>query len=198
MTDQAVALWQGERYLARKAIFAFLGQRFHVYDAQGQLCFFVQQRAFKLKEALTVYADEGKQHPVLLIKARSIIDFSAIYDVSTPDGQRIGALQRQGVKSMVRDEWHILDTQDGVVGTIVEDSMAMALLRRFLSNLIPQGFTVSMHGREVASFQQHFNPFVAKYDLDFGQDAEGLLDRRLAIAAAIMLLAIEGRQQSYN
>lgn len=198
MSEQAMMLWQGERYLARKAIFAFLGQRFHVYDAQGQLCFFVQQRAFKLKEALTIYADEGKQRPVLLIKARSIIDFSAIYDVTTPEGERVGALQRQGIKSMVRDEWHILDTQDAVVGTIVEDSMAMAMLRRFFSNLIPQGFTVSMHGREVASFQQHFNPFVAKYDLDFGQDTEGLLDRRLAIAAVIMLLAVEGRQQSYG
>lgn len=198
MSDQAMVAWQGERYVARKAIFAFLGQRFHVYDAQGRLSFFVQQRAFRLKEALTVYADEGKQRPLLQIKARNIIDFSATYDVSTPDGERIGALQRQGVKSIMRDEWHILDSRDQVVGQIVEDSLAMALLRRFMSNLIPQGFTVTMHGREVASFQQRFNPFVAKYDLDFGMDQEGVLDRRLGIAAVIMLLAIEGRQASYD
>jgi hypothetical protein len=46
----------------------------------------------------------------------------------------------------------------------------------------------------VLTFQQNFNPFLAKIDLDFSSDVNGLLDRRLGIAAAILLCAIEGKQ----
>lgn len=186
----------GDRFVARKAIFAMFGRKFHIYDPNGTLCYFVQQKAFRLKEAIVVYRDEGKSQPLIEIKARSIMDFSATYDVTdAATGERVGALQRQGVKSMMRDEWHILDVDDGVIGDMVEDSMLMALVRRFLSNLIPQSFTVNYLGDEVASFDQQFNPFVAKFDIDFSMDTARQLDRRLGIAAVVMLLAIEGRQQ---
>lgn len=194
MSDQALIPYEGNKFLARKAIFAMLGSKFHIYDAQMNLRFFVQQKAFKLKEALTVYSDEGKTTELLKIKARSIMDISATYDVTTPDGQRLGALKRQGLKSIARDEWTILDMQDQPIGQIIEDSMLMALLRRFMSNLIPQTFELTIQGQHVATFRQNFNPFVAKYDLDFSPDGQGLLDRRLGIAAAVLLLAIEGKQ----
>lgn len=194
MSSQALVPYEGSTFLARKAIFAVLGQKFHIYDAQMNLRFFVQQKAFKLKEALTVYADESKSQELLKIQARNIIDISATYDISTPQGQRLGALKRQGLKSMMRDEWTILDLNDQPIGQIMEDSMVMAILRRFLSNLIPQTFVLSIQGQHVATFDQHFNPFVAKYNLDFSPDHQGLLDRRIGIAAAVLLLAIEGRQ----
>lgn len=194
MSSQALVPYEGNTFLARKAIFAVLGQKFHIYDAQMNLRFFVQQKAFKLKEALTVYADESKSQELLKIQARNIIDISATYDISTPQGQRLGALKRQGLKSMMRDEWTILDLNDQPIGQIMEDSMVMAILRRFLSNLIPQTFVLSIQGQHVATFDQHFNPFVAKYNLDFSPDHQGLLDRRIGIAAAVLLLAIEGRQ----
>jgi hypothetical protein len=46
----------------------------------------------------------------------------------------------------------------------------------------------------VLCFRQRFNPFIAKIDLDFSMDTQGRLDRRLGIAAAVLLCAIEGRQ----
>lgn len=194
--SQEMMVVNQDKYLARKAIFAMLGNKFHIYDMQGNLCFFVQQKAFKLKEAITVYRDEAKTMPVMEIKARSIMDISATYDVTdVATGERLGALQRQGLKSIVRDEWHILDTGDQRVGTIIEDSMALAMVRRFLSNLVPQGFTATMGDVEVASFQQNFNPFVAKYEIDLSRAEQGGLDRRLAIAATVLLLAIEGKQK---
>ncbi len=193
--SQDMVLVNQDRYLARKKIFSFLGSKFHIFDAQENLCFFVQQKAFKLKEAITVYRDEGKQHPVMTIQARSIMDISATYDVTdVQTGQVIGAMQRQGMKSILRDEWHILDTSGAQIGTVMEDSMALALVRRFLSNLVPQTFTASINGQEVATFQQNFNPFVAKYDIDLSRAEQGGLDKRMAIAAVVLLLAIEGKQ----
>ncbi len=187
----------GDKYFARKAIFAFLGQKFHIYDPSGTtLQFFVHQKGFKLKEAITIYRDEGKTQKLIEIKARSIMDFSGTYDVrDATTGQVVGALKRQGLKSMLRDEWSILDANGAEIGKVQEDSMAAALIRRFLSNLIPQSFTATVGSTEVASFDQYFNPWVAKFDIDFSMDTSKLLDRRLGIAAVVMLLAIEGKQQ---
>jgi hypothetical protein len=43
--------------------------------------------------------------------------------------------------------------------------------------------------------KQAFNPFVFKAQVDFSDDPGGrILDRRLALASVVLLLAIEGRQ----
>jgi hypothetical protein len=133
---------------------------------------------------------------ILQISARGVLDFGMTYDViDVIANQKVGALRRKGMASILRDEWHILDVNDQQIGTILEDSMGMALLRRFLSNLIPQTFNGDIQGRHVMVFKQRFNPFVAKIDIDFTGDTEGWLDRRLGVAAAVMLAAIEGRQK---
>lgn len=190
----ALTKFQGDKYLARKKVFSFLGNAFHIFNPNGQLEFYVKQKAFKLKEAITVYTDEAKTDPVLTIQARSVMDFSGTYDVATPQGEKLGALRRKGLKSILKDQWEVLDANDQVVGTIDEDSMLAAMIRRVLSNLVPQSFTATVNGTKVAEFDQHFNPFVAKYDIDFSMDQSGELDRRMGIAAVVLLLAIEGRQ----
>ncbi|MGH9779797.1 MAG: hypothetical protein ACRD5I_15455, partial [Candidatus Acidiferrales bacterium] len=99
-----------------------------------------------------------------------------------------------GLKSIVQDEWAVLDLSDAEVGTIKEDSTLMALLRRFLSNLIPQSFHIRMGDQDAGMIKQHFNPLVLKHDVDLRPDSSRRFDRRLALAAVVLLLAIEGRQ----
>jgi hypothetical protein len=110
------------------------------------------------------------------------------------NGEKVGVLRRKGWESIMRDEWEVLDAEETPVGVIREDSMGMAVLRRFFSNLIPQKFHCEVGGQTVWTFQQNFNPFVLKITLDFSMDPQNLLDRRLGIAAALLLCAIEGRQ----
>ncbi len=191
----AMVRFEQNQFLARKKVFKFLGDAFHIYEPNGNLAFYVKQKAFKLREAITVYADEGQNQPLMTIQARSVLDFSGTYDVTTTDGQKLGALRRKGLASILRDKWEFLDAEDQVTGTAEEDSMALALVRRLLNNLVPQSFTVTIGGHVVGTFNQHFNPFVAKYDVDFSMDTGGTLDRRLGIAAVVLLLAIEGRQK---
>ena len=98
---------------------------------------------------------------------------------------------------MLRDEWVIMDPQDQEIGTVLEDSTALALIRRFVeaaAMLLPQKYHVDVGGTTVATFQQNFNPFVKKLTLDFSLDPQNRLDRRLGLAAATLLSAIEGRQ----
>ena len=96
---------------------------------------------------------------------------------------------------MLRDEWDILDASEKEIGKVFEDSMIMALLRRFLSNLIPQHFRIEVGGQNVGDLKQTFNPFVPQFNVDFTAN-QGKLDRRLAIGSVILLQIIEGKQQS--
>jgi len=195
-SDLAAGRFGQSRYVIRRKVFKLFGGAFHIYDEAGGLAFYSKMKAFKLKEDLRVFTDEDMREEVLSIKARNILDISATYDVTDPKtGQKLGALRRKGLKSMLRDEWLVLDARDQEVGLVQEDSMMLALVRRFLSNLVPQTFTGVMGGQPVLSFRQHFNPFVQRISLDFSMDRAGQLDRRMGIATAVLLCAIEGRQQ---
>lgn len=191
MTNQPLQ----DTYMIRKKVFKLFGEAFHIYDSAGNVVFYSKLKAFKLREDIRLYTGEDMRTEVLTIKARNIIDFSAAYDVvDTVTGEKAGALKRKGLKSLVQDEWVILDPNDREIGFIREDSLLLALLRRFATGLIPQGFTVDVGGKTVAVFKRLFNPFVLKMTIDFSPDPARLLDRRLGLAGAILLSAIEGRQ----
>jgi uncharacterized protein YxjI len=195
-SDLASGRFGQSRYLLRKKFFKLFGGAFHIYDDAGNVAFYSKMKAFKLKEDLRVFTSEEMNEEVLSIKARNILDISATYDVTdSASGRKIGALRRKGLKSILRDEWLILDANDQEVGNIQEDSLALALVRRLLSNLVPQTFQGTMGGAPIFTFRQRFNPFIQKIELDFSLDRGGKLDRRLGIAAAVLLCAIEGRQQ---
>jgi uncharacterized protein YxjI len=183
------------QYLLKRQTFALAG-KFRVYEPGGKLVLFSEQKMFKIREDIRVYSDEGKTQEVLMIKARQIMDFSAAYDVvDSATGQKVGALRRKGLASILRDEWEVLDVSDNVVGKLFEDSMGLALVRRFLSNLIPQNYDITFGTNRVADLKQPFNPFSYQLNLDFSMDINKVLDRRLGIAAGILLAAVEGRQQ---
>lgn len=182
-------------YLVRRKVFTLAGGAFHIYDGQGQLVLFSKLKAFRLKEDLRLFTGEDMREELLAIHARRVLDISATYDVTdSRTGERVGAIQRKGMRSLFRDEWLFLDANDREVGVIREDSLGLALLRRFLTNLVPQRFDVEVMGQRVATVRQNFNPFVLKLTVDFSLDAGGLLDRRLGLAAVLLLSAIEGRQ----
>ncbi|NCN09402.1 MAG: hypothetical protein GW938_06115 [Leptospira sp.] len=188
--------YNNKQYYAKKSFWKLFGGEIRIFDInRSRILFYVKQKAFKLKEDITVYGDESKNVELMKIKARSIIDFSAAYDVTDANtGSKIGALKRKGMKSILKDEWDILDANDQSIGIVQENSMLLALLRRFLTNLIPQKFTLSVGGQEVGYFRQTFNPFVPQFEIDFSMDSSNLLDRRLGIATVILLQTIEGRQ----
>jgi len=198
MTTQEDA-FSHDRYLFRRKVLKLAGGEFRIYDPHGKLALFSRQKAFKLKEDIRAYSDESMTNELLTIKARQIVDFGATYDVvDAQSGEAVGALRRKGLKSMLRDEWLLLDPQGQEIGVVQEDSAIKALFRRFMSSLLPPKYNVRVGGKQVATFKRYFNPFVLKYTLDLSHDYDRRLDRRLAIAAGILLCAIERRQATYG
>jgi uncharacterized protein YxjI len=185
-------------YILKRQALSLLGARSRMYDANGNLLFYCERKAFKLKEDIRVYADEARQTLMLSIRARSIIDFGATYDVTDArSNETVGAMRRKGMKSILRDEWEFLGPGDESVGRLVEDNAFIALMRRtvnLVSLFAPQSYTIEIRGQRVGLISQNFNPLTLHYRVDLTGDPGGMLDRRMAVAAAILLLNIEGRQ----
>lgn len=187
-------IFQHNQYVLKRQVFSLTG-KFRFFDNAGRLLMFSEQKMFRIREDIRVYADEAKTQEVLMIKARQIIDFSAAFDVvDSATNQKIGALRRKGFASLLRDEWEILNVNDNVIGKLFEDNMMFALIRRFLSNLVPQNYDITVNENRVADLVQNFNPFTYELKLDFSMDTTQQLDRRLGIAAGILLAAVEGNQ----
>lgn len=98
-----------------------LAPQISVTDANGELVFYVKQKLFKLKEAVTVFGDREQTMPLYTIKADRIIDFSAFYHFRDQNGNNIGAIKRQGRKSIWRAHYDIYNG-DQVVAHIQEEN----------------------------------------------------------------------------
>jgi len=187
-----------DHYTVRSKLLRIFGGAFHVYTRDGELALYTDQRRFRLKEDLRVYGDEAKSEELLRINTQSIFDISGAYDVTdSRSGERVGTLQRRGLASFMRDQWDLLDAEGNPLGELKEDSMVKALVRRFIEAaalVMPQRYHLEVGGRTVATFRQRFNPIIFKLDVDFSADTERVVERRLGLAAAILLNAIEGRQ----
>lgn len=77
-------------------------------DAGGRLVCYVKQKAFKLKEAVTVFADEAQTTPLYTIAADRVIDFSAQYHFTDAHGRRLGSVKRQGMRSLWKARYEVL------------------------------------------------------------------------------------------
>ena len=91
----------------------------------------------------------------------------------------------------------MLDANDNVIGQLFEDSVGMALLRRLLlGSWLPQNYDMTVGQTRVADLKQNFNLFRYELNLDFSMDISHLLDRRVGLAAGILLAAVEGKQSN--
>ena len=194
----SAAIFQQDCFSARQKIFTFV-PKFYFYDMQGNALAFLRKKVFTLKDEIRVFTDETQSMELLHIKARKIIDWGTAFDVTDSiNHQKVGALKRKGWKSIMRKEWIIMDANDQEIGIIQEDSLFLAMVRRFLTNVIPQSYTFDVGGQHIGTAKQNWNLFVPKMKVDFTGDPARRLDRRLAAAAIVLLMAVEGRQQQLD
>lgn len=183
------------QYLLKRQLLKLIGASFNIYDPSGVQVLQANQKGFKLKEDIRILGGPGLQQELVGIFARQVMDFAGTYDVvDLTTNTKIGALQRKGWNSIVRDEWNVLDAWDRQIGTLIEDSLALAMVRRFLSGLVPQNYDLVLGTQRAVDYKQNFNPFSYHLNITF-EVPNAQFDRRLGLAAAVLLAAIEGRQQ---
>jgi hypothetical protein len=186
-----------DRYTLKRQVLALTG-KVRIFTPDGQLGLYSEQKMFRLREDIRVFEDETKARELLWIQARQVIDFAAAYDITDKtSGQKVGALRRKGWKSIVRDAWEVLNPIDQVIATIREESAGLAMLRRLLlGSLLPQRYeAIGSNESVLAHFQQQFHLFRYQMNIHFNPGPIQL-DRRLGLAAGILLAIIEGKQSS--
>ena len=189
------SLFNHDSYLIKRQVVALTG-KVRLYSPDGELALYVEQKMFRLKEDIRAYADESRTREILYIQARQILDFSAAYDIyDSTLGSKVGVLRRKGWSSLMQDKWEVMDANDQLIGILQEDNLTRALLRRMLLGaLLPQDYDLLIGEERAADLKQRFHLFRYEMDLDFSMDTRHLLDRRIGVAAGILLAVVEGRQ----
>lgn len=184
-----------DQYVLKRKLLKLIGGQFNIYDGSGAQVLQANQKGFKLKEEITVCGGPDFKQALFGIYARQVIDLGATYDVrDLQTNAPIGSFRRKGFNSLVRDEWAVFDANGTQVGIVIEDSLALALVRRLLTNLVPQNYDLVIGDRRYVDLKQNFNPFTYHLNVIFEVPPQQF-DRRLGLAAAILLAAIEGRQR---
>ncbi|MBA2295173.1 MAG: hypothetical protein H0W16_08560 [Actinobacteria bacterium] len=168
-------------------------------SAGGQPVAFVRQKKFALKEDIRFFADESETTELFRIKARSMLELGGRYDVTAPDGEQIGAVEKVFGRSLLRSTWRLVGVDDRELGVAKERSQLWALVRRAI-DLVPYGelipivfhFTIDSGDRHLGDFTRRLG-IRDTYDLDLTGDTERTIDRRLAIALAVALDALQSR-----
>jgi uncharacterized protein YxjI len=161
---------------------------------------FVRQKKLKVKEDIGFFADEAESQELFRLKGRSVFDTGGSrYDVVAADGTRIGVLHHL-LKSILRTTWSIQNGSEEEIAIARERSATGGILRRavdFVPDVgglipIPYNFDILVDGNVAGRMDRKFK-LRDQYVLDLSGDHERKLDRRLAIALAIGLDALQNR-----
>jgi len=195
-------------FLLRQRIKLVINQyEFFLPGADGKpgepLCF-VEQKRFKFKEDIRFYTNESKTQELLRIKARQAFDPRATYDVTDDLGGTIGAIQKVFGASLLRSTYRILDKGGSEIAITTEKSMPIALLRRavgfipYVENIadwlpIPYHFVFKSGERIIGHNTRQTFKIRDNYTIDMSLDSERILDRRLVLAIAVGMDALQAR-----
>ncbi|HKZ70172.1 MAG TPA: hypothetical protein VJ020_08830 [Anaerolineales bacterium] len=172
-----------------------------VTDAGGNVVLYVKQKALALREDIKIFADEGQTRQLYQLKTNKIIDFSATYNITNAaTGAALGALKRQGMRSIFKATYNILDGAGGEAGLIHEENawvkVADALLGEvpilgiFSGYLFNPAYLVDFKGKTALYLKKQPAFLEGKFTVekrgDFSDADEGLL-----ISSVVMTLMLE-------
>jgi hypothetical protein len=177
-----------------------IGTRIRIKDAAGRQAAYVRKQKFKLKENVGVYADEAQSSLLFRMKADRMLDFSARYAISGPDGHPIGAVGRRGMKSIWSSAYVLDDAYGTEAGSIREENPWTKVLDGVMES-VPLGdalgglffnpaYLAELYGKDVLRIQKQPSVLESSFRIDklaeFSDDEEDLL-----LAGIIMMVLLE-------
>ncbi|MCX6977707.1 MAG: hypothetical protein NTX04_07160, partial [Verrucomicrobia bacterium] len=83
-----------------------------VTDATGRPIVFTRQKIFKFREHVEVFTDSTQTTLLANIRANKVIDWSARYFATTPNGAPIGSMGRRGWRSLWKAHYEVFNPGD--------------------------------------------------------------------------------------
>lgn len=173
-------------------------------ESPGRPFCFVKQKAFKFKEDIRFYTDQTLSSELMRLKARQRFDPWARYEITAADGTKIGEIQKVFGKSLLRSSYVLFDASGKEVAKATEKNLLVALFRRLVGFIpqigsfanwlpIPYNFTFTREGAELGIQRRQLWKLNDTYTIDFSTDSERTVDRRLILATAVGMDALQAR-----
>ncbi len=171
-----------------------------VTDAGGQTVAYVKQKALKLREDVRIFADEGQQRPLFQMRADKILDWNTNYSITTPEGAPVGAVRRQGMRSLWKTNYSIADPQGREIGLIHEENPWVKVIDGLVGELPGVGlftgyffnpaYLIDLRGTTALYLKKQPAFLEGKFTLERrGPLSEG--DEALVLPGVIMMLMLE-------
>jgi hypothetical protein len=191
-----------DHFILRQRIRLVINQYEFALKEENEPFCFVEQARFKFKEDIRFWTDDTKSVELMRIKARQRFDPWGSYDITGSDGKKIGEIQKAFGESLIRSTY-LIHSPSGTVRAR-EKSLGVALFRRIVGIVpfigdfanwlpIPYHFTFERDGRELGVHKRRMGRFRDVYDIDMSGDPGRTLDRRLVLAAAVAMDALQAR-----
>ncbi len=171
------------KFRVRKHLLSiFGGHKLSIYDALGKKILTAKPVLFSARLALSLRNESGVD--VLTIRQRDVAGLNLAYDVADAiTHEELGALRRNDLYSeAVADNWEILDSRENLVGIIKEDSVGLAMLRRYFPIArFAQKHEALVGVNRVGEFRHNYLFMVTGLSVvaDFSSDPRQILDRRM-------------------
>jgi uncharacterized protein YxjI len=170
----------------------------------GPTVLFVEQKRFKFKEDIRFFTDDTKRVEVMKILARQRFDPRARYDITDAAGVKIGEIQKVFGKSLLRSTYALYDDRGELVATASERSLVVALFRRVVGFVpylgdfadwlpIPYHFDFKRGDELLGSQVRQMFKLRDVYTIDMSPDTGRTVDRRIVLAAAVGMDALQAR-----
>jgi uncharacterized protein YxjI len=169
---------------------------------EAQPLLFVRQKKLKIREDIRFRLDPDADEHLFMIKSRSVFEFRGRHDVLDAGGQEVGLLEKSFGKSLLRSHWVVRDTAGQALLESHESSLVIALVRRFadlgpdwfsILEWLPFNFTLLRDGNEVGSYKRVLGKLRDRYVLELDPHGTEGVDRRLLLAFAVALDALQDR-----
>jgi len=181
-----------------------------VTDAAGQRIAYVKRKAFKLKENVTIFADEAQQRPLFRMQADRIFGSNVNYAITRPDGTPVGSVQRQDRRSWKAIYYSIADTSGGEIGLIrrelkVADALEgkVPVVEMLEGVFLNPAYLVDLRGANALYLKKQTvvlkGKLVIEWESKFVLERRGDLsdgDEALALSSVIMALMLEQESRS--
>ncbi|HWO17902.1 MAG TPA: hypothetical protein VNO30_03975 [Kofleriaceae bacterium] len=185
-----VSLATQRHYIIKRKFWSFLERVFRVWTLDGQLIMYIQHPLLRLREEFMVYEDEARTRPLLRVKSKQVIAINFAFEITdAKTGQVLGIVRKQGLKSIVRDRFTLLDAAEREIGYAEEQGAS--ILRRFIP-LLTSKHAIFAGGQQVAFIRQVFRFFTKEFTVEL-QPSE--LDPRFVLAVALLALMAEARRE---